>query len=199
MGLISNGTTIFDNGSMASGFGGSLNFISKVTASSSSSIEFTSGIDSTYKEYIFYMVNIHTSGDGDNFQFNLSTDGGSTYAVTKTSTFFRAGHDEADTTTELTYITGRDRAQSTLDQVLHQNLGTGSDESMSGYLRIFNPASTTFVKHFLSEVSANNTNNKLEQNFIAGYANTTSAINAVKFVTSANLIESGDFLLFGVS
>ena len=198
MGLISNGTTIFDNGSMASGVGGSLKFISKATASSSSSIEFTSGIDSTYKEYIFYMVNIHTSGDGDNFQFNLSTDGGSTYAVTKTSTFFRAGHDEADTTTELAY-NDRDRAQSTLDQVLHQNLGIGSDESMSGYLRIFNPASTTFVKHFLSEVSANNTNNKLEQNFIAGYANTTSAINAVKFVTSANLIESGDFLLFGVS
>ena len=196
MGLISNGTTIFDNGTV--NVSGSLNFISKATASASASIEFTSGIDSTYKEYIFYMVNIHASGDGDNFQFNLSTDGGSTYAVTKTSTFFRAGHDEADTTAELAY-NDRDRAQSTLDQVLHQNLGTGNDESMSGYLRIFNPASTTFVKHFLSEVSANNTNNKLEQNFIAGYANTTSAIDAVKFQMSSGNIDSGEILLFGVS
>ena len=198
MPFISNGTTILDNGAFSVSLGSQV-LISEQTASASASIEFTSGIDSTYPIYKFEFINIHPSVDGSLLQFNMSTDGGSTYAVTKTSTFFRAGHDEADTTTELTYITGRDRAQSTLDQVLHQNLGTGSDESMSGYLRIFNPASTTFVKHFLSEVSANNTNNKLEQNFIAGYANTTSAINAVKFVTSANLIESGDFLLFGVS
>jgi len=197
MGLISNGTTIFDNGTV--NVSGSLNFISKATASASASIEFTSGIDSTYKEYIFYMVNIHASGDGDNFQFNLSTDGGSTYAVTKTTTFFRAGHDEANTTTELTYVAGRDRAQSIGDQVLHQNLGTGNDESMSGYLRIFNPASTTFVKHFLSEVSANNTNNKLEQNFIAGYANTTSAIDAIKFQMSSGNIDSGEIILFGIN
>ena len=38
---------------------GELIFISKQTASSSATISFTSGIDSTYKEYIFYFVNIH--------------------------------------------------------------------------------------------------------------------------------------------
>src|SRR5210317_170689 len=89
MGLISNGTTIFDNGSMASGFGGSLNFISKATASSSASIEFTSGIDSTYKEYVFYLVNIHPQNEVF-LTFNLSTDGGSNYNVTKTTTYFNA-------------------------------------------------------------------------------------------------------------
>ena len=92
MGLISNGSTIFDNGSMASGFGGNMVFISKATASSSASIEFTLG---DYKEYQFYFVDIHPQNDNVDFQFNLSTDGGSNYNVTKTTTFFRAYHGDA--------------------------------------------------------------------------------------------------------
>src|SRR6056300_802333 len=77
---------------------GSLTHISKATASASASISFTSGIDSTYKEYVFYFVNMHPSTDGVKFLFNFSTDGGSTYNVTKTATNFYAGHTEADAT-----------------------------------------------------------------------------------------------------
>ena len=113
MGLISNGTTIFDNGSMASGFGGSLVFLSKQTASSSSTVNFTSGIDSTYKEYLFTFNNIHPSSATSYFQFNMSTDGGSNYNVTKTSTWFQSYHAENDSFSGLGYNNSRDLAQST--------------------------------------------------------------------------------------
>jgi len=201
MGLISNGTTIFDNGAMASGFGGSLNFISKATASSSASIEFTSGIDSTYKEYIFYWVNCHPSIDGTRLQFNLSTDSGSNYNVTKTTTFFRAEHNEADTFTSLAYKTSDDLAQSTSDQFLTAGTSNNNDDAVSGYLHLYNPSSTTFVKHFVSRVHSTNSSSEpfSMDDFIAGYGNTTSAVDAVKFQMSSGNIDAGEILLFGVN
>jgi len=199
MGLISNGTTIFDNGSMASGFGSSLKFISKATASASASIEFTSGIDSTYKEYVFYFVNLHPANDAVQFQFNLSTDGGSTYAVTKTTTFFRARHREDDVVTSLDYKTANDLAQSTSDQILNDGLGNDNDQALSGSLTLFNPSSTTFVKHFISDINEIQDNDMSLRGFLAGYGNTTSAIDAVKFQMSSGNIDAGEILLFGVS
>ena len=196
MGLISNGTTIFDNGSMASGFGGSLNFISKATASASASIEFTSGIDSTYKEYVFYFVNMHPATDAVKFQFNMSTDGGSNYNVTKTTTFFRARHREDDAVTSLDYKTANDLAQSTSDQVLDDGLGNDNDQALSGSLRLFNPSSTTFVKHFISDINEIQDNDMSLRGFVAGYGNTTSPINAVRFAMSSGNIDSGEILLF---
>ena len=115
MGLISNGTTVFDNGAMASGFGGSMIFISSATASSSASIEFTLG---SYKEYQFYFVNIHAGTSGAEYQFNLSTDSGANYNVTKTSTAFESYHFENDGGAGLTYQGNADLAQGTGDQQL---------------------------------------------------------------------------------
>jgi hypothetical protein len=178
---------------------GSLTHISTATASSSASIEFTSGIDSTYKEYVFYFVNMHPATDGVDFQFNMSTDGGSTYAVTKTTTVFTAFHDEANTSTGLTYRTGEDLAQSTAFQLLANNMGNGADENLGGYLQIFNPSSTTFVKHFISRTSGYNSGNYMRDNFNAGYGNTTSAVDAIQFKFSTGNIDSGEILLFGVN
>ena len=203
MGLISNGTTIFDNGSMASGFGGSLNFISKATASASASIEFTSGIDSTYKEYIFYFVNMHPSTDGVYFQFNFSTDGGSNYNVTKTTTYFQASQREDASLTNLDYRTNADLAQSTSDQRLAEadTLSSDSSDSLSGFLHLYNPSSTTFVKHFTARTMFRSqaTPPFCIDGFIAGYGNTTSSIDAVKFVMASGNIDSGQILLFGVN
>jgi hypothetical protein len=198
MALISNGTTIFDNGSMASGFGGSLSFISKATASSSASIEFTSGIDSTYKEYIFYFVNMHPQNDDVSFAFNMSADGGSNYNVTKTTTFFRARHNEADSSNALEYRTTQDLAQST---GLQQLGGTGNDndQSISGTLTLFNPSSTTFVKHFIATSNGVDAGDGSRNNFIAGYGNTTSSIDAIQFKFFSGNIDSGDILLYGVN
>jgi hypothetical protein len=180
---------------------GSLTHISTATASASASIEFTSGIDSTYKEYVFYFVNIHPATDGGRLVFNMSTDSGSNYNVTKTTTFFRAEHNEADTFTSLAYKTSDDLAQSTSDQFLTAGTSNNNDDAVSGYLHLYNPSSTTFVKHFVSRVHSTNSSSEpfSMDDFIAGYGNTTSAVDAVKFQMSSGNIDSGQILLFGIN
>ena len=179
--------------------GGGLNLISTQTASSSSTIDFTSGIDSTYKEYIFKFINIHPSADGSQFLFNLSADNGSNYNVTKTTTAFRSFHSEDDSATGLGYYTGGDLAQSTDFQRFADSLGNDNDQSLSGTFTLFNPSSTTFVKHFIANVNYSYDADYSLQYFMAGYGNTTSAINAVQFKMSSGNIDSGQILLFGLS
>ena len=180
---------------------GSLTHIATQTASSSASISFTSGIDSTYKEYIFYFINIHPA-DYSEFHFNLSADGGSNYNVTKTSTFFRPTHRENGADGSIAYGTGGDLAQGTGFQPLTQALGdtaVDNDASASGYLHLFNPSSTTFVKHFIAKVQHMHNNDYSMDSFVAGYGNTTSAIDAVQFKASSGNIDSGQILLFGLN
>ena len=197
MGLISNGTTIFDNGTVNAG--GSMTFISKATASASASIEFTSGIDSTYKEYIFFFKDIHPATDNVLFQFNLSTDSGSNYNVTKTTTHFSAVHNEADDAASLGYKTGLDLAQSTSFQTLVEEVGADNDQCLSGYLQLFNPSSTTFVKHFTARCNNYRRSNYSADHYTAGYCNTTSAVDAIQFKMSSGNIDAGQILLFGVN
>ena len=178
---------------------GDLVFISKQTASSSASISFTSGIDSTYKEYIFYFNNIHPATDNVNFTFNMSVDGGSNYNVTKTTSVFYATHLENDGGQELAYLTARDLAQSTSDQQISSELGNGSDECTSGYLQIFNPSSSVFIKHFLSSLNDSTFHDRCSRWDVAGYGNTTSAVNAIRFQMSSGNIDSGEILLYGVN
>jgi hypothetical protein len=156
--------------------GATLVLLSTQTASASANISFTTGIDSTYDEYIFKFINIHPATDSVQFQFNLSTDGGSSYNVTKTTSYFQALHDEADTATEVAYQTSFDLAQSTAFQAISTNLGNDNDQQLSGSLTLFNPSSTTYVKHFISNVNNNTSDNYTLNTFCAGYGNTTSAI-----------------------
>ena len=179
---------------------GAMQFISSATASSSASIEFTSGIDSTYKEYVFHFVNIHPQTDSTSFQFNLSTDSGSNYNVTKTTTNFLAyNYEGSENPAALSYNSGTDLAQSTNFQDISSLCGNDNDQSTSGYLHIFNPSSTSFVKHFISKSFSSNHDNAAVNFFAAGYGNTTSAVDAVKFKMSSGNIDAGQILLFGVS
>ena len=160
-----------------------ITLISSQTASNSASISFTSGIDSTYKAYKFVFSSIHPRTDNI-FEFNMSTDGGSNYNVTKTTTFSRAYHNQADTSSDVDYDTGRDLAQSTSFQDIGYSDLNASD-SFSGSLLLFNPSSTTYVKHFISNTTGSNF---VFNFFVAGYGNTTSAVNALQFK-----FESGNF------
>ena len=183
----------------AADIGGALTLISTQTVSSSSSLSFTSGIDSTYKEYIFKFYNIHPATDESQFTFQASTNGGSSYGVTLTSSNFLAWHDEGDTTTTLTYRSGDDLAQSTSYQRLLHGIGNESDESGSGTLIIYDPSNTTFVKHFISRTSNYMSGNYANNYFTAGYFNTTSALNAFDFKFNNGNIDSGVIKLYGVS
>ena len=196
MGLISNGTTIFDNGAMASGFGGSMVLVSSATASSSASIEFTLG---DYKEYKLFLVNMHPATDSANLEMNFSTDNGSNYNVTKTTTFFEAEHAENDSGSGLAYNSASDIAQGTGFQRIAGNVGGDADQCCNGIIHIFNPSSTTFVKHFTSRISNTRSDNAEFDIYIAGYANTTSALTNIKFQMSSGNIDDGKILMFGIN
>ena len=179
--------------------GGGMTLISEQTASSSATISFTSGIDDTYDKYVFKFYDIHPATDNAKFQFNLSTDSGSNYNVTKTTTTFRAIHDEANSEAVLEYDTGQDLAQSTAFQGVLRFIGNGNDESGSGSLTIYNPSSSVFVKHFIANGNTYYGGDYSFNDFTAGYGNTTSAVDAVQFKMSSGNIDSGVIKLYGVS
>ncbi len=183
---------------------GSMVFIKKLTASSSGTLSFVNGssdvvLDSTYKEYVFTFKNIHPATNDARLSFNMSVDTGSNYNVTKTTTYFRAYLSEDNNFQSFAYDTGYDLAQSTDFQRISGSIGNGNDENFSGILRLFNPASTTFVKHFISE--SNTQRNSIEwswNGFMAGYGNTTSAVDAVQFKMDSGNIDAGDICLYGI-
>ena len=176
---------------------GNMVLISSQTASNSASISFTTGIDSTYKEYQFWFVNIHPRTNGVDISFQGSTNGGSSYGVAITSSAFEVFHDEADTNTGLSYQGGSDLAQSTSYQLVSNFVGNDADKSASGIITLFNPASTTYVKHFISQFSRVAQNDYNGNNFSAGYFNTTSAINAIDFKMSSGNFD-GTILMYGI-
>jgi hypothetical protein len=188
-------SSITTPGSLAQG---KMTLISSQTASGSASIEFTSGIDSTYPIYKFEFINIHPATDVAEFVFNLSTDGGSNYNVTKTSTSFGAYHREADNSAGLEYDTSNDLAQSTSDKYIATNVSSDNDSGCSGFLKLFSPSSTTFVKHFIGSSSRFDSNPDMYHNNFAGYGNTTSSINAIIFRMNSGNIDSGTIKLYGI-
>jgi hypothetical protein len=177
---------------------GSMVFISKQTASSSATISFTSGIDSTYKEYLFTFNNMHPATDMVDFQFQVNASGGSGFNETITSSYFRAYHTEADGT-GFGYYTSGDLAQETGFQMLSDDWGNANDESLSGYLRFFEPSSTTFVKHFIGSIQQVHGDQAAWTGHMAGYVNTTSAIDEVQFKASSGNIDAGDICLYGIN
>lgn len=178
---------------------GTPTLISTQTASSSASISFTTGIDSTYDVYQFEFINIHPATDGAQFQFNLSTDSGSNYNVTKTTTAFYAYHTESDSAAALSYDAPSDLAQSTAFQLLIcSNVGADADQALAGSLTLFNPASTTYVKHFISRTNTISESDYSMDNYIAGYGNTTSAIDAINFKFDTGNIDDGIIKMYGI-
>ena len=181
---------------------GALTHIKTLTASSSATLSFVDGssdvvLDSTYPIYLFKFINIHNSSDDNQFSFNLSADTGSNYNVTKTTTHFYAIHSESGSSA-FSYYAGGDLAQSTAFQILTLESGADNDECDGGELYLFNPSSTTFVKHFMCTMSETGASPRESNNFIAGYGNTTSAIDAIQFKMNTGNIDSGKIKLYGI-
>ena len=199
MAVVSNGTTIIDAGALGSGVAtGKMILLSTQTASGSASLSFTSGIDDTYDSYVFKFINCHPVTDGVFFHVNFR-DGDTAYDAVKTTTWFRALHSEDNSIANLTYDADYDLAQSTSAQRLTGSLGNGNDESISGELTLYNPSSTTFVKHFIYRGAAYFNANGAFDIFSAGYCNTTTAIDGVQFSMSSGNIDSGVIKLYGIS
>jgi len=182
----------------SSGGGGVWNLILTQTASASATIDFTSDIDDTYDEYVFKFINIHPATDNVKFTVNFR-DGGSAYDATKTSTYFRARHDESGTTGQLGYDSGEDLAEGTGVHTLCASTGNDNDQCLAGTLRLFNPSSTTFVKHFIADMSDYRQNDYNAREMTAGYCNVTAAIDGVQFAMSSDEIDAGQISLYGIS
>jgi hypothetical protein len=202
MAVISNGTTLIDNGALDAAVPtGKMILLSTQTASASATISFTSGIDSTYDSYVFKFYNIHPATTNVGLTFNMSIDGGSNYNVAKTTTAFRAINNEADNDTSLAYQSSLDLAQGTGFQGILNYINNDNDSSGVGQLTIYSPSSTTFVKHF---ISVGNTHSYFSggytmNDYVAGYGNTTSAVDAIRFQMSSGNIDSGVIKLYGVA
>jgi len=177
--------------------GGGLTLVSSQTASASASLQFS--MDSTYDSYVFKCINMHPQNDTPAFEFNLSTDNGSNYNVVKTTTMFNANHFEDDNSASVSYNIYWDLAQSTNFQNLSTYLGADNDQSTSGTLQLFNPSSTTFVKHFIYNGNEYSANDQSINYFIAGYGNTTSPITNIKFQMSSGNIDDGIIKMYGVA
>ena len=202
MAIISNAVTIADAGAFSASLG-SMVLIKTLTASTSANLTFVHGsssvvLDSTYPIYKFEFINIHPATDNTDFMFNVSIDNGSNYNIAKTTTTFQAYHNEAGNDQALNYDTSDDLAQGTGFQQLLKNLGTDNDQTSSGFMSLFNPSSTVFVKHFIANGNSYNHNDYTNQNFTAGYANTTSAVNAIQFKMSSGNIDAGQIKLYGI-
>ena len=178
--------------------GGGITLISEQTASGSATISFTSGIDSTYDSYVFKFYDIHPATDSVHFQVNFR-DGGSAYDAVKTTTYFRAYNDEADSAAALGYDTSVDLAQSTGAQILNQTVGNDNDQCCVGTLHLYNPSSTTFVKHFIFRGNRAQAANYTVDDYVAGYCNVTAAIDGVQFKMASGNIDSGTIKMYGVS
>ena len=201
MGVISNGTTLLDAGALDSGVAtGAMTLISTSTASSSATIDITSGIDSTYKEYIFKFIDIHQATDGADFQFQVDTGTNTSYNQTITSMGFLSYHQEDDSAAALNAHSGSAILhQETGFQDLGRSLGNDNDQSLSGELHLFEPSSTTFVKHFMGVINEAANDNGTNQRFVAGYVNTTTAITRIRFKMDSGNIDAGTIKMYGIT
>ena len=182
---------------------GAMVLIKEQTASASSTISFVNGtsdvvISSAYPIYLFKIIFAHPATDGEKLTFQGSTNTGSSYGVTATSTAFDSEHSEGDASS-FAYNTSADLAQGTGYQELSlNNIGNDNDQTASGELWLFSPSSTTFVKHYIYWGNSVNSGDYDSNDFAAGYFNTTSAVDAIQFKMSSGNIDAGTFKLYGI-
>ena len=203
MAFVSNGTTILDAGAFSASLG-SMTLIKTITLSSAAgTVSFVHGasdvvLDSTYPIYKFTYTSVHPAEEGAIFQVGFR-DGSSSYDATKTTTLYEPIANEGDTSAEIAYQPAQDLGQSTGFQTLLRNNGNANDECGSGEMLLFNPSSTTFVKHFLARGCGHHQSNYTYTDYVAGYCNVTAAIDAVQFKMNSGNIDAGDICLYGIS
>jgi len=185
------------------GSGNNIELIKTLTASSDGDLTFVDGassvvLDATYKTYLFKFNNIHPQTDGVFFTCQFNAAGASGFNETVTTTFFQSYHKENNSSTEFAYSSGDDQAQGTDFIRLTATVGSDADQCASGEMYLFNPSSTTFIKHFMSEVCITQNGDSIMDLFVGGYVNTTAAIDEIQFKMSSGNIDSGTIKLYGI-
>ena len=199
MAVVSNGTTIIDAGALGAGVAsGSLQLISSQTASGSANISFTSGITSTYKEYLFSFHNIHPATDGAKFGFQFNASGESGFNETLTTTYWRSYNNEAADSAGTGYVTSEDQGNGTSFTILDGGVGADADQCTAGHVKLFDPSNTSHIKHFIFRGTHYDVNNFVADVFVGGYVNTTAAITEVQFKFASGNIDAGTIKMYGI-
>ena len=182
--------------------GGSMTLLDTVTVTNSGNITFdgslATGFSSTYKDYVFKLINIHPATNDVTYTFGVDVSGATNYNKTITSTAFRATHGEDASNGAISYLTSADQAQGTAMQTICGSVGSDNDQGLSGELRIFNPADATFVKHFIATTSSIAHSDRVNANYIAGYVNITTALDKITFAFSSGN-QAGTIKMYGIN
>jgi len=201
--IISNATTIIDAGAFSASLG-SMVLIKTLTADGSGpALTFHHGtsdvvFDSTYPIYLFKFINIHPATDGADIVWQCNATGGADFNETITSTFWDAYHSEGAAGASNRYLDSYDQHQGTAYQFMTNAIGNDNDQNLSGSMYFFNPSSTTFVKHFHHTVNTYTGDDYSENQFGAGYVNTTSAIDEIQFKMNSGNMDAGVIKLYGI-
>jgi len=204
MGVISNGTTLLDAGALDSGVAtGAMTLIKTLTASSSGTLSFVNGasgvvIDGTYKEYVFKIINIHPSASAS-FLVGFR-DGSTAYDATKTTSYFRAYHQENAGGGVLAFDSFELNQSTAFQDLSGDSVITDNDSGISGTLQLFGPSSTTFIKHFMANINSIKAGSppEMKDSYTAGYCNVTAAIDGVQFKFDSGNIDSGIIKMYGI-
>ena len=207
MAIISNAVTIADAGAFTASLGSLVHIKTITITSNAASVSFVHGssgvvLDNTYPIYKFDIINLHPDTNKVYFGFQASIDSGSNYGIACTAANFGAGHTEGGSDGGVGYNTAGDLAQSTSYPQIgaFDRLGSHNDNNFAAEVTLFNPSSTTFVKHFLCRTQHGGADAATSNNYYAGYFNSTSAINAMdfKFHNNSSNIQSGKIKLYGI-
>jgi len=178
--------------------------IKTLTASDDASLSFVNGtddvvLDGTYDEYMFVFTDVRADTDDVHFEFQVSTDGGSSYGMTITSVHWQAHHTEDGSSSALQYQTDMDLAEAASGQRIAYGLGNDADQSVAGILHLFSPSNTTYAKHFYSTFSNNFRLDAAYNSFAGGYINSTSDVDAIQFAMHSGNIANGTIQMYGIS
>jgi len=168
--------------------GGNLVLIQSQTASSSASINFTTGISATYNNYQFIYSNVVPATSTAVLNFNVSVNGGSTWVNTGyQGGFWSIPYNSATIT----------NANSTTTIIISGPLSTTAGVGVNGYIYCNDVTNGSNM-----QVSGQNCFNGSTTGLgaVGWFSSTTgqTSVNGFQFIMSSGNISTGTFTLFGI-
>lgn len=168
---------------------GSLKLLASATASSSATVDFTTLINSTYKEYELHIINAIPASNAVPWLVTSANAG--VAWDTGASNYLWVISVSAVTTNTVTNSAGDAK------MALHSTVSNiASGGGFCAVVKFFDPAATASYKRFNWIGSAYNGNPESVNG--SGFRAATAALNGLRFMFSTGNIASGEFRLYGV-
>lgn len=180
---------------LGAGGGGGLIPLDEQTASASSSIDMTTGIDSTYGVYLVTMENVRPTTEANPFWMRTSTDGGSSFDSGASD----YGYSRTQNESIAGFISSTDNSDSKLPLVASTDPGNVGGESLSGNVWIYNPSNASYNTNVASSLVVNTRFGSFGHYTIHGCRKSTGDVDAVQFLFNGTTVATGTFRLYGIS